>query len=70
MLQECCQLKKLFEAADIDWQPTDEMLASTKKPLLKNIIPHDRMIASLAEYENVTGITKFAKEVLNEEYQR
>ena len=66
MLQECYQTKMLFDAAKVDWKPDKEMLARiTKKPLLKNIVPHGKMVTTLKEYEEEFGIKQFAKEILN-----
>lgn len=67
MLQESFQTKKLFDAANIDWRPTPEMLSRIQgKPLLKNLIPHGTMMSSIQEYVTIYGIDLFAKEVLGE----
>lgn len=66
VLQECFQLKKLFDAAGLDWKPTPKMIARVKnKPLLTGLIPHGVMMSSLEEYRKAFGIDVFAKEVLN-----
>ncbi len=64
LLQECFQLKKLFDAAGIDWRPTPEMIARIENnPLLTGLIPHGKMVGSLAEYVEMFGIDTFAREV-------
>ncbi len=66
MLQECFQLKKLFDAAGIDWRPTAEMLARIKdKPLLTGLIPPGKMVTSVEEYKEMFGINIFAREVFD-----
>lgn len=70
MLQECYQLKKLFDAAKIDWRPTDEMKQRVKnKPLLTGLIPHGKMVTSIKEYEKMFGINIFAREVFGIELE-
>jgi len=65
LLQECYQLKKIFEAAKIDWRPTEEMLARVRnKPLLKNIYPLDKLITSVEEFDEIFDVKKFTEEVL------
>lgn len=67
MLQECFQTKKIFDAASVDWRPTSEMLARIEgKPLLKNLIPHGKMMSSIEEYIHDFGVGVFAREVLEE----
>lgn len=65
MLQECYQLKGLFDLANMDWKPTVEMLESVKgKPLLQGILPQDVMMTSLEEYKEVFHFKEFEGEVL------
>lgn len=65
MLQECYQLKKLFDEANIDWQPTKKMVERIKnKPLLEGLLPHGKMMTSIEEYKDIFGINTFSKEVL------
>ena len=67
MRQECYQLKKLFDAAGMDWEPTPEMVARVKnKPLLTGLVPTGKMLTSVEEYKEAFGITTFAQEVLGE----
>ena len=65
MLQECYQLKKLFEAVAMDQKPTEEMYAAIKnKALLTNVLPHGVMMTTLEEYKKVFHLTEFDQEVL------
>ena len=65
LLQECYQLKKIFDAAGIDWRPTEEMLARVRnKPLLKDIYPLDKLITSVEEFDEIFEVERFVKEVL------
>ena len=67
MKQECYQLKKLFDQAGVEWQPTIEMQERVKNvPLLKNIFPQGKMIQTVEEFEEIFGIHKFRQEVLEE----
>jgi len=67
-LQECYQLKKLFDAAGVDWRPTPPMLSAIRgKPLLTGIVPHGKMVTSLAEFKDFLRINQFAREVLGEQ---
>ena len=66
--QECYQLKKLFDVADINWRPTDAMVDRFhNKPLLKSLLPQGKMMGSVEEYIDSFGLRIFAKEVLEEE---
>lgn len=66
--QECYQLKKLFDAANLDWRPSKEMIARIKnKSLLKNVLPYGVMVSSIEEFNKIFGIKDFAKEVLDKE---
>lgn len=68
MLQECYQVKKIFDAAKIDWKPTEEIISRIKnKPLLHGLLPHGVMMTDIEEYKKIFGIKQFAKEVLGEE---
>lgn len=68
MLQECYQLKKMFDAAGIDWQPTEEMRKRIiGKALLDGILPRGKMMTDIDEYKKLFGITRFAQEVLGEQ---
>lgn len=63
--QECYQLKKLFDKAGIDWQPTIEMIARIRnKPLMRDIFPHGKLIKTTAEFENIFGINEFERDIL------
>lgn len=65
MLQECYQLKRLFNAAAIDWRPTPEMTARIQgKPLMQGLLPNGTMMTNLAEYRHAFGIDTFARDVL------
>jgi len=65
MLQECYQLKKLFEAAGLDWKPTARMKEIIKdKPLQTGILPHDVMMTNLEQYKKVFHLNEFEDEVL------
>lgn len=67
MLQECFQMKKMFDAADIDWRPTQEMVDRVKdKPLLTGILPLGTLMTDLEEYKEIFGINLFAREVLGD----
>jgi len=67
-IQECYQLKKLFEEAEIDWRPTESMIARfSHQPLLSGLLPHGKMMTNIDEYINSFGLRIFAKEVLEEE---
>jgi hypothetical protein len=68
MWQECYQLNKLYDAAGVDWRPTQEMLDRIKnKPLTEGAVPHGIMVSTLEQYKNLYNIRYFAKEVLDEE---
>lgn len=63
--QECYQFKKLFERAEMDWQPTMEMLERIRdKPLLEDIFPRGTMINTVKEFEEIFGVKVFKREVL------
>lgn len=67
MLQECYQLKKMFDAVNTNWRPTEEMRDRIKnKPLADGILPRGKMMTDIQEYKKFFGITRFAKEVLGE----
>lgn len=67
LLQECYQMKKLFDAAGIDWRPTVEMYARIDgKPLLTGLVPHGSMMMSVEEYAREFGFHEFSQEVLGE----
>lgn len=62
MLQECYQLKKMFEAAYMNWRPTAEMKARTKgKPLATGILPLGRLMTDVAEYQELFHLNSFEK---------
>lgn len=66
MLQECYQLKAMFEKANIDWKPTPLMIEAVKnKPLLSGILPHDVIMTNLEESKKAFRIYEFEKEVLS-----
>jgi hypothetical protein len=68
MLQECYQFKKMFDAANVDWHPTEEMVEQIKnKPLLTGILPQNTLMTDLEEYKEIFGVNLFAHEVLGEE---
>lgn len=67
MLQECYQLHQMFEAAEMNWRPTEEMKALIKdKPLLENILPTGEMLTDVKKYKEVFGLNRFAREILDE----
>lgn len=67
LLQECYQLKKLFDAAGMDWRPTEEMRSRViDKPLLEGVLPKGVMMTDQAVFEEVFGIRLFEREVLGE----
>ncbi len=67
MLQECYQLKIMFDSAGIDWQPTEEMKNRIReKALLDGILPRGKMMTDIDEYKELFGIKLFAQEVLDE----
>lgn len=69
MLQECYQLKKMFDEADIDWRPTGEMVARIKnKSLLSGLLPHGKMMSSFDEYVETFYIKEFARDVLGTDF--
>ncbi len=68
MLQECYQLKIMFDFTGIDWQPTEEMKNRIEgKSLLDGILPRGKMITDIDEYKELFGIKLFAQEVLGEQ---
>lgn len=68
ILQECYQTKKLFEAAGMNWLPTDEMLIRVKdKPLLSGLVPEGKIMTSVEQYEREFGFHEFSHEVLKQE---
>lgn len=65
MLQECYQLKALFDLANLEWRPTNEMLEAIKnKPLQTGILPQGMMMTDLEEYKKIFHLLEFEKEVL------
>ncbi len=63
--QEHYQLKKMFDAAGLDWNTTAEIHARVEnKPLLDNFLPRGKILVSVEEYKEEFGIKYFAKEVL------
>lgn len=67
ILQECYQLKKMFEATGMDFRPTTEMFERIKnKPLMQGVVPHGKLMNSMEEYVQSFGIRHFASEVLGE----
>ena len=67
MLQECFQVKKLLDAAGVDWRPTPAMVESIdKKPLATNVVPHGKMVTTMEEYLTLFNFKYFAREVLSE----
>jgi len=65
MLQECYQLKALFDKVGMDWKPTPEMLAAIKnKPLQEGILPQGVMMTDLEEYKKNFHLIDFDQEVL------
>jgi len=70
MLQECYQLIKIFAAAYMNWLPTDELNARIKgKQLLKNILPHGKLMVDLEEYKELFHLNSFAS-ALNEHHNQ
>lgn len=63
--QEHYQLKKMFDAASLDWNTTAEIQARVENsPLLSNLLPRGKILVSIEEYKEEFGIKYFAKEVL------
>jgi len=63
--QEHYQLKKMFDAANQDWNVTPEIHKRVeKKSLLNNFLPRGKILVSIEEYKVEFGIKYFAKEVL------
>ncbi|TAN34237.1 hypothetical protein EPN28_00075 [Patescibacteria group bacterium] len=63
--QECYQLKKLSEAAGLDWRPSLAMLERIKnKPLLKGLIPHGEFIGTEEKFCRAFGVNEFKRDVL------
>lgn len=68
MLQECYQLKKIFDAAELDWRPSGEMTARiAAQPLLTGLLPRGVLMTDVESYKDIFGIRQFAKEVLGED---
>lgn len=66
MLQECYQLKKLFESAKLSWKPNQEMIKAIKnKKLISQIFPPDKIMTNYEQYLKSFKVRTFAKEVLN-----
>lgn len=64
--QEHYQLKKMFDAAGLDWNTTAEIHVRVEnKPLLSNLLPRGKILVSVEEYKEEFGIKYFAKEVLD-----
>ena len=64
IFQECYQLKKMFEAAYMNWQPTEKMLSLTKdKPLTSGLLPFGKLMTSQEEYEELFHLNKFNEEI-------
>lgn len=62
MLQECYQLKKMFEAAYMNWLPTAEMKARIRgKPLATGILPFGRLMTDIEEYKELFHLNSFEK---------
>lgn len=67
LLQDSFQLKKLFDAAGMDWRPDSEMVGRIKdKPLVEPFLPKTELVANLEDYIEKFGIRKFAKDILGE----
>lgn len=65
MLQECYQLKTLFQAAGVDWRPSEEMLDSIQgRELLEHVLPHDVMMTELEQYKKEFRLNEFEQEVI------
>lgn len=65
MLQECYQLKGLFEMAEKDWRPTAKMIDAIRdKPLQSGILPHGVMMTDIEEYKKAFHLNEFKKEVI------
>ncbi len=66
MLQECYQLKNLFDAAALEWQPSEEMVKATSGKLLQTgILPQNVMMTDIEEYKKAFRLLEFETEVLN-----
>jgi hypothetical protein len=67
MVQECYQLKKMFEAAYMNWLPTHKMFERIKNtPLVTGILPLGKMMTDFEEYKEEFGINSFKKAIENE----
>lgn len=63
--QEHYQLKKMFDAADLNWDVTKEMYDRINdKLLLNNLFPRGKTLIDIEEYKEDFGIKYFSKEVL------
>ncbi len=66
LLQECYQLKALFDAAYMDWRPTREMYKRIRnQPLAQNIVPYGKLMETEAEYTQAFGLNEFEDDVLS-----
>ncbi len=66
-LQECYQLRTMYQAAGVEWRPTPEMEARfVGQPLLTGILPQGKLMTDLEEYKEIFGLNRFAAEVLKE----
>jgi hypothetical protein len=64
-LQESYQLKKMFDAAGMDWRPTPEMVARiSNQALVDRYLPNDKFMNTLEEYKDIFGINRFSNEVI------
>jgi hypothetical protein len=67
MLQECFQMKKVYDAAGMDWHPTEEMIGRiADKPLLTGLLPQGKFMDTLEEYKKTFGYYIFEEEVLKQ----
>jgi hypothetical protein len=66
MLQECYQFKTLYDLAGVDWRPTEQMRARIRgTPLLQGVFPHGKLMETVEEYDEIFGISRFGREVLD-----
>jgi hypothetical protein len=65
MMQECYQLRRLFDAVGMDWRPTGEMKERVvNQPLLEGLLPRGVMMTDVEAFKQTFGIEGFEREVL------
>lgn len=61
LFQECYQFKKIFDKADIEWRPDNEMIERVKGI---QILPTPGVIQSLEEYRKFLKLDEFKAEIV------